>query len=224
MAEPLIRVDGVSRVYDRGHVIGLREVDFCVQTGEFLAITGPSGSGKSTLLNIMGGLDRPSAGHIYFKGSEPITRRRWAAIRARSIGYVFQRFNLLATLTILQNVEIAMIGVLGARERRWRAQELLERVGMGSRMTHYPPELSVGERQRAAIARCLANSPVVILADEPTGSLDTKSSSSVINLLIQLHTEEKTALVIVSHDAGVAARARRLVSLEDGRIVKDEQL
>ena len=220
--EPVIRLDGVSKSYDEGRVVALRALSLVVDKGEFVAVSGPSGSGKSTLLNVMSGLDRPTSGRALFEGEQPRTRRRWASIRARRIGYVYQRFNLLATLTAVQNVEIPMFGVVAsARDRRRRACDLLHRVGLDPRVTHYPHQLSVGERQRVAIARSLVNAPAVILADEPTGNLDSRSASSVIELLQKVHEEDGTTLVIVTHDAAVAAHARRLVRLEDGAIVAD---
>jgi ABC-type lipoprotein export system ATPase subunit len=224
MAEPLVWIDHVSRVHDEGRVVSLQDVELRVDAGEFVAVTGPSGSGKSTLLNMMSGLDRPSSGRVFFEGVEPLTRHGWAAIRARRIGYVFQRFNLLATLTALQNVEIAMFGVVrDAATRRRRAQELLERVGLQLRARHFPYQLSVGERQRVAIARSLANAPAVILADEPTGNLDTKSAVAAIELLKQTRANDGITLVVVTHDAKVAAHAPRVVTLEDGRVVRNER-
>ena len=225
MAEPLVWIDRVSRTHDEGRVVSLQDVELRVDAGEFVAVTGPSGSGKSTLLNMMSGLDRPTSGRVHFEGVEPLTRRGWAAIRARRIGYVFQRFNLLATLTALQNVEVAMFGVVrGAAARRARARELLERVGLLLRAAHFPYQLSVGERQRVAIARSLANSPAIILADEPTGNLDSRSAASSIELLKLTRASDGIALVVVTHDAKVAAHAPRLVALEDGRIVRDERV
>ncbi len=225
MAEPLVWIDHVSRSHDDGRVVALQDVELRIDAGEFVAVTGPSGSGKSTLLNMMSGLDRPSSGRVFFDGVEPLTRAAWAAVRARRIGYVFQRFNLLATLTALQNVEVAMIGVVrGAAARRRRAQDLLERVGLELRTSHFPYELSVGERQRVAIARSLANVPVAILADEPTGSLDSRNAVSSIELLKQTRESEGITLVVVTHDATVAAHAPRRITLEDGRIIGDQRL
>jgi len=223
MTEPVISVENVTKTYDDGRVVALRDVALQIHPGEFLAVSGPSGSGKSTLLNMMSGLDRPTRGRVFFEGAEPRTRRQWTAIRARRIGYVFQQFNLLATLSARQNVELPMFGVVGsARERRRRAMALLDRVGLAPRASHRPGELSVGERQRAAIARSLANSPVVILADEPTGNLDTNSSASIMELLTEIHAGEGATLVVVTHELEVAAHAGRLVKLQDGRVVGDE--
>ena len=222
MSEAIISIEHVSRTYDAGKVVALRDVTLEIHPNEFVAITGASGSGKSTLLNVMSGLDSATSGRVLFEGGEARTRRQWAAIRARRIGYVFQRFNLLATLNARQNVELPMFGVLGpAAERRRRAMTLLERVGLAHRASHHPIELSVGERLRVAIARSIVNSPVVLLADEPTGSLDTKSSAVVLSLLEEIRGSEGTALVMVTHDAEVAARADRQVQVQDGTIVAD---
>ena len=224
MNEYIVALQDVTKSYDAGRVVALREATLRVGRGESVAIMGPSGSGKSTLLNVMSGLDEPTGGRVLFEGAEPRGRRAWASIRARRIGYVFQRFNLLATLNARQNVELAMFGVVGrARERRRRAEELLERVGLSHRASHRPNELSVGERQRVAIARSLANSPVVLLADEPTGNLDSASSESVLALLTEVHARSGATLVIVTHDAGIAARAERQVRMHDGQIVSDER-
>ncbi len=220
----MIAVQGVTKSYDAGRVVALREATLRVGQGEFVAIMGPSGSGKSTLLNVMSGLDEPTVGRVLFEGAEPRGRRAWSRIRARRIGYVFQRFNLLATLNARQNVELAMFGVVsGARERRRRAEELLERVGLTHRASHRPCELSVGERQRVAIARSLANAPVVLLADEPTGNLDSASSEAVLALLAEVHARSGATLIVVTHDAGIAARAARQVRMHDGAIVGDER-
>jgi putative ABC transport system ATP-binding protein len=224
MGEPLVAAEGVSRSYDGGRVVALHEVTLAIHPGDFAAITGPSGSGKSTLLNLLSGLDRPTQGRVLFEGREPRTRRRWTAIRSRRIGLVFQQFNLLATLTARQNVEMPLFGVVAsAAERRRRAASLLDRVGLAHRADHRPHELSVGERQRVAIARSLVNSPALILADEPTGSLDTHSAASVLHLLTEIHESEGVALVIVTHDLGIAERARRRVSLRDGRVEADDR-
>jgi len=221
--ECIVAVQGVTKSYDAGRVVALREATLHVGRGEFVAIMGPSGSGKSTLLNMMSGLDAPTVGRVLFEGAEPRGRRAWSRIRARRIGYVFQRFNLLATLNARQNVELAMFGVVaGAGERRRRAEALLERVGLTHRATHRPCELSVGERQRVAIARGLANEPVVLLADEPTGNLDSASSESVLALLTEVHARSGATLVVVTHDAEIAARAARRVRMLDGRIVGAE--
>ncbi len=212
-------MSNVSRIYDSGRVVALSGVTLEVACGEFLAILGPSGSGKSSLLNILSGLDRPSSGSVRVEGRQPKGSRAWAKLRARRIGQVFQSFHLLPRFTAQQNVELAMMGVVGsARQRRKRAEELLASVELADRMDHRPGELSVGQRQRVAIARALANEPVVLLADEPTGSLDSVSAAAVMDLLGELHRQRGMAMVLVTHDESIAASADRRIHLRDGRI------
>jgi putative ABC transport system ATP-binding protein len=222
MSNPLVELKKVSRDYDGGHVVALREVSLAVMPGEFLAVVGPSGSGKSTLLHLMSGLDVPTDGHVLFEGRTPTTG--WSRIRAQRIGFIFQDYNLLGTLTALENIQIPMLGVLaGATRREQRARELLERVGLKDRQHHRPAKLSGGERQRVAIARGLANVPDLILADEPTGNLDSATSAEILSLLAGIRAEQGTALVVVTHDRELAARAGRQVRLLDGRIVSEER-
>jgi putative ABC transport system ATP-binding protein len=210
---------GVTRAYDGGRVQALNGVTLSVQPGEFLAIVGPSGSGKSTLLNLMSGLDRPTGGRVVFEGEESPSASRWTRLRARRIGFVFQEFNLLCTLNALENVQVPMLGVVaGADERRSRAMSLLERVGLKDRAMQLPREMSGGERQRVAIARSLANSPRLLLADEPTGNIDSATSAGIMRLLGELHASDGASLVVVTHDPGVAAHAQRTVRLLDGRM------
>ena len=199
---PLLRVVGVCRTYDDGSVQALRDVSLTIERGEYLAIMGPSGSGKSTLLNLLGTLDQPTSGDI-----------------ASTLGFVFQSFYLLPTLTALENVQIPMFeSALGARARAAKAAELLALVSMSHRSNHLPTKLSVGERQRVAIARALANDPKLLLADEPTGNLDTPSGNIVLDLFDRLHRERGLTLVVITHDDQVAARAERTVWIRDGRL------
>jgi putative ABC transport system ATP-binding protein len=218
----LIRCDRARREYADGHVTALAEATLGIAPGEYVAIVGPSGSGKSTLLHLIGGLDRPTAGEVYFEGqplSDPDLADR---IRAGRIGFIFQAFYLLPTLTACENVQVPMFeGPLAATARRRKAVELLTAVGMGHRLNHLPSELSGGERQRVAIARSLANDPAVLLADEPTGNLDTATGTEVLDLFDRLHAERHLTLVVVTHSPEVAARAARLVRMRDGRIVED---
>jgi putative ABC transport system ATP-binding protein len=218
----LIEVRGVERVFDGGAVAALRGVTLVVAEGEFVSVMGPSGSGKSTLLHLMGALDAPSAGEIWFRGQPLPTTRGVAAFRARRIGFVFQAFHLLPTLTAIENVQVPMLEMPWARrERRRRAAELLESVGLGHRLHHLPSTLSGGERQRVAIARSLANGPTVLLADEPTGNLDSDSARAIIDLLATIHRERGMTIVVVTHDPVVAAAAQRTVQMRDGRVVED---
>jgi putative ABC transport system ATP-binding protein len=215
-------LENVSRSYDGGRVVALREITLSIERGAAVAIVGPSGAGKSTLLHLMCGLERPEGGRVLFDGGEPRSARQWTKLRSTRIGFVFQSYNLLPTLTALENVEIPMIGVIGSvEERRRRAAQSLAGVGLANRAKYRPNELSGGERQRVAIARSLINSPDLILADEPTGNLDRKSSAEILDLLFGIHDTEGTTLVIVSHDRSVVVRAGRVVELLDGQIVSD---
>lgn len=217
---PILSLDRVSRTYGRAQVVALNEVSLTIRRGEYVAVTGPSGCGKSTLLHVLSGLDRPTTGRALFDNREPASARDWARLRARRIGFVFQAFHLLPTLTAVENVEIPMFGVeRHAGRRRQRALSLLERVGIADRATHRPGALSGGECQRVAVARSLANAPDVILADEPTGNLDSASSAAVLDLLSEIRAAENATLVIVTHDPLISGRAERIVHMLDGRLV-----
>ena len=218
----LVELDGVSKIYADGEVTALNDVSLSISAGEFVSIMGPSGCGKSTLLNMLGALDRPSSGEIRFGGVPLTSLPSLDQLRAQRIGFVFQSFYLLPNLNSLENVQIPMFeGERPFAEREGRATRLLELVGLADRTKHLPMQLSIGQRQRVAIARALANEPDVILADEPTGSLDSQSGREVMELLADLNRREKTTLVVVTHDAGVAAYGRRLVTMLDGRVTDD---
>ncbi len=219
----LIQASQLTRRYQVGKAVvaALSEVDLTVPAGEFTALVGPSGSGKSTLLNLIGGLDHPSSGEIRVNGlslgaaDEPELMR----YRRERVGFIFQSFNLLPTLTALENVEAPlMLAEVSRRERRERAQALLESVGLEARTHHKPNELSGGEKQRVAIARALANRPVLLLADEPTGNLDSKTGRAVLDLLCGLLAAQGLTLIMVTHDPEIAAHAHRIIHLRDGRI------
>ena len=213
---------GLKKHFDNGQVFALRGVDLQIRQGEFVAIVGPSGCGKSTLLAMLGSLDKPSEGSIAYRGQSIPDMPDPSSYRAHQIGFVFQAFHLLPTYTVAENVQIPMFeGKLSVSQRKERATELLTSVGLGHRLTHFPSELSGGERQRVAIARGLANKPSVVLADEPTGNLDSASAKAIMDLLRQLHTEMGMTLVLVTHDPGVAAQASRTIRMKDGQIVSD---
>ena len=220
MYNAITQLEGVSRYYDGGRVKALENLTLRVDHQEWLTIIGPSGSGKSTLLHLMCGLDRPSHGHVFFEGKEPRSIREWTRLRSRKIGFVFQSFNLLPTLTTLENVALPMFGLVNsAKQRRSNALDLLERVDLVNRAHHRPTQLSGGERQRVAIARSLANSPTLILADEPTGNLDSSSAQSIMELLKEIHFKEKITIVLVTHNPSMMNYDDRLVKVIDGSIV-----
>jgi putative ABC transport system ATP-binding protein len=221
----LIELRGIEKVYDMGaeKVRALAGVDLAVERGEYVAIMGSSGSGKSTLMNLIGCLDTPSAGHYRLNGQavESMNDLELAGIRNREIGFVFQTFNLLARTSALQNVELPLIYAgTTKRERRERAEAALGRVGLGDRMHHLPNELSGGQRQRVAIARALVNTPSILLADEPTGNLDSATSEEIMRLFADLHAGGNT-VILVTHEPDIAAHARRRVTLKDGRVLGD---
>ena len=227
MAMALIRLQGVRKLYDMGaeQVRALNGVDLEVERGEYVAIMGPSGSGKSTLMNLLGCLDTPSEGSYVLNGTavEKLDDEELAAIRNREIGFVFQTFNLLARTDALQNVELPLIySGVPRRERRERALEALRRVGLGDRVHHQPNELSGGQRQRVAVARALVNSPSILLADEPTGNLDSATSTEIMGLFDELHRAGNT-VILVTHELDIAAHAERRILLRDGRVVADER-
>ena len=222
--QEIIRLENVHKNYRMGNV-EIRAVDdasLTINKGDFVAIMGPSGSGKSTMMNLVGALDLANEGEIYLDkiDIEHLEESDLAQIRGRKIGFIFQTFNLIPTLTALENVMLPMtFQSVPKEERQERAKILLERVKLGHRLTHLPNELSGGERQRVAIARAMANNPDVILADEPTGNLDSKTGEEVIKIFEELNKEGKT-IIMVTHDANVAKHAERIIKLKDGRIVK----
>ncbi|HXG59461.1 MAG TPA: ABC transporter ATP-binding protein [Thermoanaerobaculia bacterium] len=219
----LIEMHELTRVYQLGpqEIHALRGIDLVIEAGEYVAIMGPSGSGKSTLMNIIGCLDRPTSGRYLLDGVpvESMSDDELAAIRNRKIGFVFQTFNLLARTTALQNVELPLIYAKVPRsERRALAEEALVAVGLGDRMHHQPNELSGGQRQRVAIARALVNRPSLLLADEPTGNLDSQTGREILDLFRDLHTRGNS-IILVTHEDDVAREAKRVIHLRDGRIV-----
>ena len=227
MNEPIIHTQNLHRDFTMGDQIvhALDGIDLQVNAGDFLAVMGPSGSGKSTLLYLLGGLDRPSEGEIWIDGRDiaQLDENDLAIYRGQQVGFVFQAFHLVPTMTALQNVEFPMIfNRVSPSVRRARAQTLLERVGLSDRMAHRPPELSGGQQQRVAIARALANDPRIILADEPTGNLDTHTGQEVLDLLTHLNREEGRTIIIVSHDASVTRFVTRDIHLLDGKVVIPE--
>jgi len=226
-AEPsgcLFEAVGLEKKFDDGRVQALRGVTFSVVQGEFVTITGPSGCGKTTLLQMLGALDRPTAGTLLYRGNSIPDLRDPSIYRALEIGFIFQAFHLLPTFTALENVQIPMFeSDLSISERKNRAVTLLQSVGLGHRLSHYPAKLSGGERQRVAIARSLANGPSVLLADEPTGNLDSENARLILDLIVRVHREQSMTLVLVTHDMSIAQRASRRIEMKDGRIVSDRE-
>ncbi|HIC90446.1 MAG TPA: ABC transporter ATP-binding protein [Anaerolineae bacterium] len=222
----LVQTINLTKIYgDGAEIRALDDVNITIRRGEFVTVMGPSGSGKSTLLNMIGALDRPTSGRVLVAGQDLAEVKDVDHFRARTVGFVFQLHNLLPTLTALENVEVPMYGQpLSVRKRRGRAKMLLELVGLAGRMDHLPSELSGGERQRVAIARALANDPALILADEPTGNLDTAAGDEIMHLLAELNTRQGTTIVVVTHSRRVARASRRILTMQDGRIVDDHQV
>jgi ABC-type lipoprotein export system ATPase subunit len=218
----LIEARGLRRTFDEGRVEALRGVSFVINEGEFVAIQGPSGSGKSTLLQMLGALDAPTDGEMLFRGKSLDLRGDMTTFRARTVGFIFQSFHLLPTLSAIENVQIPMFEMAWSmQERRERAKSLLDAVGLGDRLDHLPPKLSGGERQRVAIARSLANEPSLLLADEPTGNLDSVNADKILELLENIHQERGMTLIVVTHDAVVSSHAQRVLQMKDGKIVSD---
>ncbi len=222
----LVRFDSVTKVYQMGEqrVEALRGISFSVTTGEFVAIIGASGSGKSTCMNILGCLDVPTGGEFFLEGQNigGLTKRELSALRNRKIGFVFQVFNLLPRTSAHKNVELPLIySKMSAKERNSRTLQALEKVGLADRATHYPNQLSGGQQQRVAIARALVNSPAIILADEPTGNLDTKTSEEIMKIFRQLN-EQGITIIMVTHERDIASNAKRTLIFRDGLIIGDE--
>ena len=221
----MISMRGICKVYSMGRmtVEALRGIDLEIDANEYVAVVGPSGSGKSTLMNILGCLDTPTSGEYVLSGEKvgTLDRNQLAEIRNKRIGFVFQNFNLLPYASALENVELPLLfGGVGTRERHQRAAAMLARVGLEDRMEHKPTELSGGQMQRVAIARALVNDPAIVLADEPTGNLDSASGQAIVSLFRELHAGGQT-IVLITHDAGVARLASRVVRMQDGAIVED---
>jgi len=226
MTTSFIRTTTLSRHYQLGGetVRALDGVDLTIKQGEFVGIAGPSGSGKSTLLYLLGGLDQPTSGHVWVKNQDIVAldEDELARFRQKMIGFVFQSFNLIPTMTAVQNVEFPMIFArISPKERHERAQYVLELVGLGDRLHHKPTELSGGQQQRVSIARSLVNNPAIVLADEPTGNLDSKSGQDIINILHQLNQEENRTIIMVTHDESLLKVTTRHIKLLDGRILDD---
>ena len=230
MSDPLIRVVDLTRTYRLGDidVRALRGVTLDVAAGEFLALTGPSGSGKSTFMHLLGCLDRPTSGRYLLNGRDVATlsMRQLARVRNQEIGFVFQGFNLLPRTTALENVELPLLyaGGVGARDRRARAAAALESVGLGSLLQHHPNQMSGGQQQRVAIARALVNNPPLLLADEPTGNLDSRTSIEVMEIFQRLNAERRLTILLVTHEHDIAEYAGRCVAFLDGRVRLDQAL
>jgi putative ABC transport system ATP-binding protein len=218
----VIEARNVSKIYQMGEIVveALRDVSFNIRRGEILSIMGPSGSGKSTMMNTLGCLDRPTSGEYILDGESvrQMTDDQLASVRNRKVGFVFQSFNLLSRLTALGNVELPLRYSGMTEGRRERAKAALEAVGLADRMTHRPYELSGGQQQRVAVARALVNDPAIIMADEPTGNLDSKVGKEIMNLLLNLNKERGTTLIIVTHDAAIAEQTQRVIRLRDGML------
>jgi len=220
--ENIIQIRGIKKSFDNGKITALNGIDLNIKKGEFVSIMGPSGSGKSTILNMLGALDVPDEGKIKVAGYDLRRTKNLNQFRSREIGFIFQLHNLIPNLTVLENVEIPMYeSIYSGKEMRKRAIELLEYVELSDKAERKPTELSGGERQRVAIARALANNPCIILADEPTGSLDSKTGQMILQRLKNLHEKENVTLIMVTHDMNVASLAERTIKVLDGKIVEN---
>jgi ABC-type lipoprotein export system ATPase subunit len=222
----LVETRNLTRVYGSGEqaIYALNQVNLHVNPGELVAVMGPSGSGKSTLLNLLGALDKPTAGQVLINGQDMAKVKNLDAFRAKTVGFVFQLHNLIPTLTAQENVEVPMMGYQSLRQRRRRSAELLDLVGLSDRMRHLPAQLSGGQRQRVAVARALANSPDLILADEPTGNLDSVAGRDLMNLLRELNRTQRSTFMIVTHDPTVARLTDRVIVMADGRLEREDRI
>lgn len=219
----IVETINLSRIYNNGEEIkALDNVNIKLAPGEMIAVMGPSGSGKSTLLNVIGALDLPTHGQVLVNGEDVTRLKNKDRFRARSVGFMFQLHNLIPTLSAQENVEIPMIGYLGVKARRARSEELLTLVGLDDRMKHLPNQLSGGQRQRVAVARALANNPPLVLADEPTGSLDTNAGLELLKLIHELNISQGTTFLVVTHDINVARQTHRILVMEDGKIERED--
>jgi putative ABC transport system ATP-binding protein len=220
----LIRIEDLQKRYDNGTITALDGINLEIKEGEFVSIMGPSGSGKSTLLNMIGALDRADSGKIHVAGIDLMKSKDLSRFRSEEIGFVFQMHNLIPNLSVLENVEIPMYeSNISSEDMRKRATELLESVDLSGKIKQLPTKLSGGERQRVAIARALVNNPSIILADEPTGALDSKTGDMILNLLQELHRKENVTLVMVTHEPYVAEMADRIINVLDGKIASDKR-
>lgn len=223
--DPLIAFEHVSREFDDGRIVALRDVNLAIDKGQSVAIVGASGSGKTTLILLMCGIEVPSSGLVRWNGEPITTSRAWTSLRRSEIGIVFQDFNLLPTLTANENIQMAMFGTgIGSKERQRRAKSALETVGLTERATHLPHELSGGERQRVALARSIVNNPTLILADEPTGNLDSVNGAAIMDLLFDLQRARGATLVIVTHDPRHARACARQIEIKDGRVFEQSPM
>ena len=219
----LIETNNLTRIYGDGEEIrALDGVSIRIEAGELVSVMGPSGSGKSTLLNMLGALDQPTHGEVYVNGQNLATVKGLDTFRAKTVGFVFQLHNLIPTLTARENVEVPMMGQASLPTRRKRSKELLELVGLGDRMRHLPNQLSGGQRQRVAVARALANNPPLVLADEPTGSLDTEAGRALMGLLHEINESQGTTFIVVTHDPAVARQTNRVLVMADGKIARED--